>query len=396
VRILFLTHRLPYAPNRGDRIRAYHLLRYLGIHAQVDLLSLVHDAEEAGHAGELDSLVASTTIARVPKAMNLARAVAAMAGDRPITHALLDSPEIRPALQTICASRPPDVVLAYCSGMAQYLFEPCLRDIPSVIDMVDVDSLKWAQLAGSVTAPRSWVYRREARQLARFEARAVQHARVALTVNAREHQRLTELVPSGRVETVENGIDYRYFAPSAEPQQAPHVVFCGVMNYAPNVEGAIWMAQHVWPIVRARRPDAVLTIVGAYPTRQVLRLANSNLGVKIAGGVPDVRPHLWNAAVAVAPIWLARGLQNKVLEALAAGLPCVVTPPVSEGLPREPREQCPIGDAASSFAGHVLTLLDMSAAERRRKAIAANVKALDWSVQLSAVMTILEGAARSA
>ena len=122
----------------------------------------------------------------------------------------------------------------------------------------------------------------------------------------------------------------------------------GVMNYAPNVEGAVWLAREVWPIVRSARPDARLTLIGASPSAEVVALASDRTGVVVTGTVPDVRPYLWRAAVAAAPLQIARGIQNKVLEAVAAGLPCVVTPQVAEGLPREVVPACWTGSTVTS------------------------------------------------
>jgi polysaccharide biosynthesis protein PslH len=392
MRVLFLTHRLPYAPNRGDRIRAHYLLRTLARHARVDLLSLVHDDDEASHAGDLAPLVDSIHPARVPRVLNLARAAAALAGSTPLTHVLLDSPDVKPALQTIRRTRPPDVVLAYCSGMARYLFEPELRDIPAVVDMVDVDSAKWAMLAQASVPPRSWIFKREARTLAKFEAKAAAHAFATLTVNDRERHALASLAPTANIVVSPNGIDRARFRTDAAPTSEPVVVFCGVMDYAPNVQGARWIAEEVWPRVRAARPDARLTIVGSNPPPAVRRLQARGAGITVTGEVADVRPYLWNAAVAVAPLHLARGLQNKALEALAAGVPCVVTPSVAEGLPKSVRAACPVGAGAAQFAGEVLALLAKKPTQRRAVAEGARLETLDWASQCASVVHLLQQA----
>jgi sugar transferase (PEP-CTERM/EpsH1 system associated) len=394
MRVLVLTHRLPYAPNRGDRIRAYYLLKTLAGLAQIDLVSLVHDANEAGHAAALASQVDSLIVAPVPRGKNLMRCVPALASSTPLTHVLLSAPTMKPALRHLVATRRPDVVFAYGSGMAQYLFEPELRDVPAIVDMVDVDSAKWAELARSSAAPRSWIFLRESRTLSRFEAMAARHALATLTVNEREHRALETFAPGTRILTVPNGIDYGYFRPHTPPAADPTVVFCGVMNYAPNERGAIWMGEHVWPHVRAAEPRARLMLVGSNPTTAVRRLHDPSIGIIVTGYVPDVRPYLWNAAVAAAPIWIARGLQNKVLEALAAGLPCVVTPPVAEGLPPEALPGIRIAADASAFSSDVIDLLKTSADERRAMAALASIASLDWSSQLAPIVDLLHNAVR--
>jgi sugar transferase (PEP-CTERM/EpsH1 system associated) len=259
--------------------------------------------------------------------------------------------------------------------------------------MVDVDSMKWEELAPAERFPRSWILRREARALRAFEADVAARAAACLTVNEREREVLQRLAPGARIVVVPNGIDYAHFAPPAPPAATVDVVFCGVMSYAPNERAALWMAEEVWPRVRAARPDARFIVVGADPTPAVRALEQKHAGIAITGGVADVRPFLWKAAVAVAPIGIARGLQNKVLEAVAAGLPCVVTPAVAEGLPREIRNACPVAADPQPFAERVLAILDMEAQARRSLAARADLTALAWGMRLAPVRALIEAAA---
>ena len=209
MRILFLTHRLPYAPNRGDRVRAYHELRALATAGhEVHVLSLAHDEEEAGHAADMRGLCASVHIARVPRVRNLLRALPTLAGGRPLTHALLDSPDVRPTLGSLVHTHHPNLVLAFCSGMARFALEPPLVGIPFVLDMVDVDSGKWRELAKTARLPLNLIYAREARVLGAFEADAARHATVTYVVNTREADALRGLAgPDARIEVLENGVD---------------------------------------------------------------------------------------------------------------------------------------------------------------------------------------------
>jgi polysaccharide biosynthesis protein PslH len=394
LRVLFLTHRLPYAPNRGDRVRAFHLLKAMAQHAQVDLLSLVHDDEEASHAGDLRDIVATTTIARVPRLLNHVRGAALLATSRPLTHVLLDSPEVVPAIHKLIRQHPPDLVFAFCSGMMRFAMLPPLDKVPCILDMVDADSAKWDDLARIKRGPARWIYSREARCLGAFETRAMHHARATFVVNSRERDILRRQSADARVDVLENGVDLRAFKPAKPPSPNPVVVFCGVMNYAPNEAGAIWLAREVWPLVRTARPDARLMIVGALPTAAVIALGKDE-GVTVTGAVDDVKPYLWDAAVAAAPLWTARGIQNKVLEAVAAGLPCVVVPPVAEGLPPEVTPACPVASDAASFAKTLLELLSVSPDERRNRAGLARLENLAWERRLQALGELLLDAARS-
>src|SRR5687767_5179697 len=134
MRVLVLTHRLPYAPNRGDRLRAYHMLQHLRERADVELVSLVHDDDEAAHIDDVRAFIPRVTALRVPQWRTKLNAVAALATGAPLTHALLDAPGMSAVLGEIASTRPPDVVFAYCSGMARFALEPPLDRFPLVLD----------------------------------------------------------------------------------------------------------------------------------------------------------------------------------------------------------------------------------------------------------------------
>lgn len=393
MRVLFLTHRLPYAPNRGDRLRAYHTLRALGRVAEVDLVSLVHDREEASHARDLSGMTDRIVTLPVSRLRGIARGCIALPGSLPLTHALLDAPGAVGALASLVADRPPDVVLAYCSSMAKFAFAEPLAGLPLVVDLVDVDSAKWRALAASARWPMSAVYAREARLLSRFEARIARTAAATLVVNARERDALRAIDPTADARVLEIGVDVRHFASTGAPSARPAVVFSGVMDYAPNAQGVLWFARRVWPLVREKRPDATLTLAGSSPGREIRNLGRKDRSIVVTGTVPSVREYLWDAAVAVAPMLIARGVQTKVVEAVAAGLPCVVTPVVYEGVPREVAAACAVRSAAPAFAEAIVDLLARSPAERRAIAARADLASLDWDCRLAPLLPILEAAA---
>ncbi len=395
MRVLVLAQRLPYAPNRGDRLRVYHSLREIASHARLDVATLVHDEEEASHTGDLSGLAETVVTARVPRYRNALRAATALLGSTPLTLVLLDAPDFAPALNELVKRKRPDVVLAYCSSMARFALTPPLADVPCVIDMIDADSAKWATLARGSRMPLRWIYEREARLLGKFEVVAMRCAFTTLVVNEKERAALATLAPDGRIQVIENGVDLSAFQPRSQPPDSASVVFCGVMNYGPNEEGAVWLTRDVWPLVRAARRDARLILVGSSPSPLVRGLASETLGIRVTGAVPDVRPYLWDAAVAAAPLHIARGIQNKVLEAVAAGLPCVVTPAVAEGLPGEVMPACCIGADARQFAEALIKILARTPGERRAHASRADLASLHWSVRLRPLMPLLEAASRS-
>lgn len=397
MRLLYLTHRLPFAPNRGDRIRAYHTLKMLRGRADVDVISLVHDEEEAAHAGDLSFLVSSVRTARVNAWRGRRRAVPALIAGRPLTHAFLDSPELGRHIGDALAAHRPDVVLAYCSGMARLAITPPLDAYPFVLDMVDIDSAKWAALAAARPAfdPLRFVYYREARRLRQFERVATERAFATVVVNSREESLLAELTPAARIEIAGNGIDDDAFRRMGRATPDPVVVLCGVMNYEPNERAAIWLIEAVWPQVHVQRPDARLVIVGSAPTARLRDAASKHRSVRVTGTVDDVRPYLWQAAVSVAPMTVARGVQNKVLEAAAAGLPIVVTPQVMAGLPTEVTPACIEAAGAEDFGRAILRVLDLPAPARRELAGSADLGALSWAKRLEPLANLLEDAARS-
>ena len=392
MRVLFLTHRLPYAPNRGDRIRAYHLLRALAGEHEVHLVSLVHDRDEAAHVDGLRRIAQSVTAIPVSRPMRLAAAALALATDRPLTHVLLHSPKMTAALRALVHATNPEVVVAYCTAMARYALEPPLAGLPWILDMVDVDSEKWRTLAGA-KGPMARIYGREARLLRDFERRAMTLASATTIVSEREQVLLSGIAPASTSVVVPNGIDLDAFRPAEPPAEAPSVVFCGVFNYGPNAEGARWLASEVWPLVTRVIPGATLWLVGMHPTRAVRSLAEDP-SVRVTGAVPDVQPFLWRSAVAAAPLHLARGTQNKVLEALAAGLPCVVTPQVMEGLPEAVKPGCHEAGDPGRFASALVDLLRLPPDERRRVAGRANLEGLGWGPQLAPMLGLVRRAAQ--
>jgi sugar transferase (PEP-CTERM/EpsH1 system associated) len=395
--VLFLTHRLPYAPNRGDRLRAFHILRSLVAKGdEVDVLSLAHTADEMAAVDSVRAMGVHATAVHVPRFRNYVNGAVALAGTQPLTHVLLHAPEFGAALKRILAEREPDVVLAYCSSMARFAMAPPLSAYPLVIDLVDVDSSKWAALAESASQPKRWIYERELRYLSRFEREAAMRARATLVVNEREAESLHQIAPDAVVHVVPVGVDLAAFRPVADPIDTPRVVFCGVMNYAPNVDGMLWFSREVWPLVRAQRPDAQFTIVGSHPSPAISRLASTRDGIDVTGSVDSVQRYLWNAAVSVAPLITARGVQTKVLEAVAAGLPSVVTTAVFDGLPAEIYPACRIADARETFAEQVLSLLALTGTERRGLAMAADLHLLTWESRLAPLHAILADAAASA
>lgn len=393
MRILLATHRLPYAPNRGDRTRAYHLIKLLASRHELHLVSLVHDQDERAQIDGLTSMVASVRGARVPVWRNRVRAMSSLAGARPLTHTLLASPEMESAIRATVDAAPPDLVIAYCTGVADILFRPPLQQVPAILDMVDVDSEKWSEMADRHRPPMRWIYQRELRTMRAFERTVMRRAAFITVVSERERELAERCGLGDRALTVPNGVAIDSWTPPSGIVPRQEVVFCGVFNYEPNEEGAIWLASAVWPLVKKEFPGAKLKLVGMHPSARIRALAAPG-SIVVTGAVPDVRPHIWSASVAVAPLWLARGTQNKVLEAIAGGLHCVVTPAVLEGLPAPARGACTVAGDPKSFADAIARRLRDPHSEQERAHVRNAVVSLGWGSQLAPFLELVERARR--
>jgi len=328
-RLLMVVHRLPYPPDKGERVRAYHELRALAARFRITLAALDHGSADPVARGALCQWCERVLTAPGGGARGLLRGALALAGGRSVTEGFFHSPQLSRLIADEAQREPFALVLGYSSGVL-----PLVVAAPApvaIMDLVDVDSAKWAAYAERARWPMRWVYRREARSVSVLERRALSECRAVVLVSEAETKALG--APSDKVLAVGNGVDTEYFHPVRESSAAgpPSLVFTGTMDYRPNVEGVGWFVSEVWPGVREQLGDATFTIVGRDPVPAVRRLARVP-GVAVTGSVPDVRPYLGRATVAVAPLWIARGVQNKILEAMAMARPVLGTPAAIEGL----------------------------------------------------------------
>jgi sugar transferase (PEP-CTERM/EpsH1 system associated) len=336
-RILYLVHRIPYPPNRGDRIRSYHLLRFLAARAEVYLGFLCEQQPGDQVLGSLRPHCVDLAAVPAGGAARWARGAAWLAAGGTATEGLFYRPALARAIQGWSTERPFDLIVAFCSSMAPYLDLPATRDVPAVVDLVDVDSQKWLDYAAQCTGPRRWLYALEGARLRRRECAIARRADGVLLVSRHEAELFGSFCDADNIHAVANGVDLDYFTPSACEQEVPpsSCVFTGALDYRANLDGLRWFCGEVWPGVRRRFREATFTIVGSRPGKEARRLASAP-GVELAADVPDVRPYLASASVAVAPLRVARGIQNKVLEALAMRRAVVGTPQALSGLDVQP------------------------------------------------------------
>jgi polysaccharide biosynthesis protein PslH len=384
-KILYLVHRVPFPPNRGDRIRSFHLLRFLSARAEVHLACLTDEAVPDENLAALRGWCARLAVVPIESRLRWVRAVMSAGRGRTATEGLFHSPRLRGIVQSWARETRFDAVVVFCSSMAQYLDLAELAGVPTVIDLVDVDSQKWFDYAVGASGPKKWLYGLEGRRLRRLERSLGRRADALTLVSEPETDLYRAFCPDARVHAVANGVDLDFFRPM-EPDDSGtsrECVFVGAMDYRANVEGIRWFAANVWPRVRQLCPEAALTLVGRRPTPAIQRLAELP-GIHLAGDVPDVRPYLSRAALAVAPLHVARGIQNKVLEAAAMGKASVVSPQALEGLDFESGVHLQVAATADQWVASIVQLLGDPVSRRRLgEAARARVKShYRWETRL--------------
>lgn len=379
--VLFVAHRVPFPPDRGDKIRSFHILKHLAARARVHLVAFADDPRDLDPTPAFRALVESCTI--LPRRKSQARAaIEALASGRPLSLTAFADRDFATAVAAVTARHPIDCAYAFSGQMAQYLPAGVPR---AIMDFVDADSAKFAAYAQDARGPMRWMMAREARLLAAYERRIATQVDASLFVSAAE----AALVPGGQA--LENGIDWRQFDPAAAfvpvMGQGPLVTFAGQMDYRPNVDAAIRFARDVLPLLRETRPELRFAIVGRAPTAAVRALAGED--VLVTGEVPDVRGWLAASAVVVAPLLLARGVQNKVLEAMAMARPVVASGAAAEGIDHAGTIR--VADATADVAAAVAALLD-APADAAALGVAARaqvVRRYDWEACLAPLEALL-------
>jgi sugar transferase (PEP-CTERM/EpsH1 system associated) len=394
VRVLYLCHRIPYPPDKGDKIRAFHQLQAIAKRHEVDVFTLADDARDLAFREPLSAYCHQLTVARLHPKLARLRALPFLLTRRPLTVPYFYSAELQALVTRAIRERTYDRIFVYCSAMAQYV--DSAGDIPLLMDFVDVDSDKWTQYATFARFPFSTVYRREGRCLKAYERRVCAQSACVILTTAREAELLLRIAPGTRVHVVPNGVDTAYFDPEVVPpdRTAPTVVFTGDMSYFPNQDAVTYFARKVLPLIRESISAARFLIVGRNPSREVRELGKAT-GVEVTGFVPDVRTYLAQAHVAVAPFSIAAGIQNKILEAMAYGLPVVATRRTAQGLSPAVADMVDTGDTAEEMAAKVVRLLqDVQLAHRKgmesRHRVAAEYR---WEQSLDRLLQLLENPA---
>ena len=357
--LLYLVHRIPWPPNKGDKIRSYHILLHLAKHFRVHLGTFIDDPADSVYLPELEKICASVCVRPLPPIRTKLRALTGLLTGEPLTLPWYRDAALRRWVDRTLREKNVEQAFIFSSTMAQYL--PDASELTRVVDFVDVDSDKWTQYAATKRWPMSAVYRREGRKLLEYERKVARHSDASLFVSPAEAASFREFAPESatRVYAMNNGVDATYYSPEAVDGNSPYpsgkatIVFTGAMDYWPNVDAVIWFAEAVLPRLRDRHPGIAFYIVGNRPAPQVRALAELP-GITVTGFVADIRPWIRHATLCVAPLRIARGVQNKVLEAMALARPIVATPQALEGLTAQPGSEILLAPAdAALFADTV-------------------------------------------
>ncbi|MEX0774292.1 MAG: TIGR03087 family PEP-CTERM/XrtA system glycosyltransferase [Phycisphaeraceae bacterium] len=395
--LLLLTHRLPYPPDRGDRIRSYHLLRHLSERFGVAVACTSEEPVWLQHHQLLRTMADRVNIQPISPRWSKLRGAGAILSGSAITPAWHYRIGLAQSILQWHEQQPFDVVLTFCTGMIQYarlLADASLNHGHTprqILDLVDVDSMKWDSYADQSWPPLSWLYRAEARRLRRIEAGRLDHFDAVTVISQAEANAYRQTVGDhAGLTVVRNGVDLEYFHPLPDPGNHT-LVFVGVLNYRPNAQGIAWFAHKVMPLLRQRVPDAKLRIIGRHPTPAIGQLGMI-AGVEVVGSVPDVRTYMAQASAVIAPLQIARGLQNKVLEAMACQRAVVCSPGAAQGIDARPDEHLLVADTPEQWAAQLQHVLEN---HDRRHTLAAAARqhvqqVYSWPQALAPMMELIE------
>ena len=394
MRILYVCHRFPFPPKRGGKIRPFNMIRHLSQSHEVVVCSLSRSDEETAQAQGIAPHCAEFHVAQVDDRLQSLRMVATLPTPITASTSFFHSGKLARTIDRLLAERAFDLIFVHCSSVAHYVQH--VRHIPKILDFGDMDSHKWLEYVHHKPFPLSAGYWWEGRRVLAQEKRLARRFDLCTATTRAEWQTLNGYGAARDTDWFPNGVDAEYFAPSAEPHDPNTIVFIGRMDYYPNQQCMFDFCAQVLPLLRAKRPSLQLQIVGADPSPAVQRLGNL-AGVTVTGSVPDVRPFTTRAALTVAPLRIARGTQNKILEAMAMGVPVVTTSVAAGGVDAVPGQHLLTADTPEQTAEAVLRVMD-DAAERTRLAQAGRARVLShhaWPSSMKRLDAIIERCMRN-
>ena len=367
-KLLYLVHRLPFPPNKGDKISSNNMLNYFSGRWRVHLGTFVDDPEDWQYVNVVKEKCEDSCIVDLPRHRRVTGSLAGLLTGQALSLSYYGNAELQAWVRASIERECPDAVLIFSGVMGRFVKGLLPAHVPVVFDAEDVDSEKWRSYAQAKQWPLSWLYQREADKLLVYEREMAASTHVSIFVSPQEAALFKQLAPESaeKVHYRTQGVDSTYFDPALSyenPYQPGQkvLVFTGAMDYWPNVEAVKWFCEHALRAVRESEPDFLFCIVGMKPSDEVLQLGKLD-GVRVTGGVPDVRPYLHHALAACLPLQIARGIQNKALEAMSMTLPVLATQDALLGIVDYPEV---LSIAANDPAAMIAAALELLAAPRQ-------------------------------
>lgn len=379
MKILYLCHRIPYPPNKGDKIRSFHEIKYLSERHDVYLACLVDDPDDVIYTTELEKLCKTVDVVLIKAMRKKLKSLLCLPSDRPLSVAYFYSDELQKLIDRRIATTDFDVIFCFSSSMAEYLFKSktelasrvnrlrcesgsvsAFRCPKLIMDFVDADSDKWRQYSRYAPWPFSWIYRLEGRRLADYEVKVADlfDGSVFITTKEADFLKNRNLKAQDRL-IMPNGVDFSYFSSSrsasSDDKHYPTLLFTGAMDYYANIDGVRWFAEEILPDLVKRFPALMFYIVGRNPAKAVKALAGEH--IRVTGYVEDIRSFYELATIYVAPLRMARGIQNKILEAMSMGRAVVSTSKAFEGIEALPGKDLLLADSKEDFTSQIGLLL---------------------------------------
>jgi len=388
--ILYLTQRPPYPPNKGDKLRAFNEIKYLSKNHTIHLFSLTDNRNDLAYTDDLLQFCKTVDIVYKSSIVSKVHSLLALSSTTPLTLRYFFSRKLEQLINKAIQNENIDVIFVFCSSMAQYV--DGIPEIPKIIDFVDIDSEKWKQYAVRSKFPYSFIYQREYEYLKKYEKKIATSYSHCFLVSQKEVDDFHNLVyESPSITALPNGVDLEKFYPLTIEKEENSLVFTGAMDYFANIDAMLHFCSDILPLIRKKIPKIKLYIVGSNPSKEILHLGKCNDNIVVTGFVDKVQPYMARSMVFVAPMTIARGVQNKIIEAMAMGLPVVCSSLGHEGIEAKKGEEILVEDINEQFANQVIKLLSIKS--DRAKLSASGHQAIErhysWDSNLKPIDTLL-------
>ncbi len=378
MKILVVAPRFPFPLDKGDRLTVYHLLKYFSERHEVSLVSFLETDQDAAWVDKVTPFCDHIELVPLRKSKAYFNCLTGLFSHTPLQLRYYADPAMHQAVRRAIHKLQPDLLYAHLIRMGQYTepYHAYTRVTALNVSM----TLNHRRLVEHSRSQLSKLFHAlEYHKLRSFEGQFASLFDQVLLISKYDFNAIEQRTPLNDVFFSPHGVDYDYFHAEESRYAEPNtLILTGNMNYTPNVDAALHFYQDILPLVRDRVVNAKLSIVGADPTPEVKALAHDPC-VQVTGRVPDLRPYMNQSQIAIAPIRIGAGLQNKVLEGMSMGLPLVVTPIANEGIQAVHQEHLLIADSAQDFADQLVRLLNDPTLRMRLGEAARNFIVHNWS-----------------